>query len=103
MDYKTFATQVMNCLARLLDGVIVGTECVSTIDNLMADDLPDEVPGDLQQILDQMHEDFAFYVDDETERKESSAYFGLMELRKKAALYLDLLQTEMQKLSKHSI
>ena len=91
MNYREFVARIRAILTDLVTGTIDGAQAVRAIDGLMADDLPDVVPSNIQEVLNQLHEDLSFYVEDEEERKEHRAYYGLTELKQKAAEYSNRL------------
>jgi hypothetical protein len=85
MDAKTFLASMRLLLEQLLNGNIPGGEFVEQYNDLMADEIPDDLPQEVYAPLDQYHTEFNLYVEDPIMRKDRpDDYYGLEVLRNKA-------------------
>jgi hypothetical protein len=91
MDRHEFIEKVKDTLTSYVNNEITGVALVRTINHLMADEKPSNLEEPEDEILDTMHDDLAFYVQDPVKRQQHSAFYGEGELYRKAQLYLSRL------------
>lgn len=90
MERQKFITAVIGTLDSFLSARLTGEECVQTIDDLMADEFPDDVPSDLYDVLHEMHNDFSLFEADEGIRNAHAKwYYGPEGLEQRAVVYRD--------------
>lgn len=88
-----FLVSVQRLLEDARDGVLSGSDFVRQYDDLMADEVPDDLAGDLYSVLDEYQTQFALYVEDPALcASRPRDYYGYDVLRRKVQQLLEQLE-----------
>jgi len=89
MDTQAFVAAIHLLLEQLLNGEVTGEGFVQRYNDLMADEIPEDLPQEIYAPLDEYHTEFNLYVENPAWRREHpDDYYGPEILLSKARLLL---------------
>jgi hypothetical protein len=91
MTIEEIIHKIQSILDAYIAGSIRGKQCVKYMDALIADELPDDLPDTLLNLLNEFQDDLSLYVEDQQQRSEHSAYYGPEVLLQKVKAFKDKL------------
>ena len=92
MDTRAFVASVRLLLEQLLNGEVGGEEFVVRYNDLMADEIPEDLPQEIYAPLDEYSTEFNLYVENPVWRRERpDDYYGPEILLSKARCLLGLV------------
>jgi hypothetical protein len=86
---KRFMSGIKATLNDYITGRKRAKDCVRTIDDLMADMIPDDLPKEISDVVHALHNELALYVEDPRRRAEDPAYIGDERFRQVVEQFLE--------------